>query len=112
LPGNEPKFMVNAGLHGPDGVILDLEDSVHPEHRHAARYLVRRALIDLDFAGAERMVRINQLPLGLDDLDVVVPAMPDLILIPKVERAEEVREVDERIRMINGPLSASRRGSG
>ncbi len=107
LPGNEPRFMVNAGLHGPDGVILDLEDSVHPEHKHAARYVVRRALADLDFGQAERMVRINQLPLGLQDLDVVVPAQPDLILIPKVEQAEEVRAVDEKIRDIHG-LSTSR----
>ena len=30
LPGNEPKFYVNAGLHEPDGVILDLEDAVAP----------------------------------------------------------------------------------
>ena len=27
LPGNEPKFYANAGLHNPDGIILDLEDS-------------------------------------------------------------------------------------
>ncbi|MGW8264808.1 MAG: aldolase/citrate lyase family protein, partial [Longimicrobiales bacterium] len=39
LPGNEPKFMVNAGLHRPDGVILDLEDSVHPAEKDAARLL-------------------------------------------------------------------------
>jgi citrate lyase subunit beta/citryl-CoA lyase len=50
--------------------------------------------------GAERMVRINQLPLGLEDLDEVVPESPDLILIPKVERAEEVVDVKDRIRQI------------
>jgi hypothetical protein len=65
LPGNEPKFMVNAGLHGPDGVILDLEDSVHPDEKDAARFLVLHALRNVDFGGAERMVRINQGPLGL-----------------------------------------------
>ncbi len=62
LPGNEPKFMVNAGLHRPDGIILDLEDSVHPREKDAARLLVRNALRTVDFEGAERMVRINQLP--------------------------------------------------
>lgn len=102
LPGNEPKFMVNAGVHGPDGVILDLEDSVHADEKDAARYVVRQALVDLDFGVAERMVRINQLPLGLEDLEVIVPAQPDLILIPKVENAAQVREVDERIRELNG----------
>jgi citrate lyase subunit beta/citryl-CoA lyase len=39
------------------------------------------------------MVRINQLPLGLEDLDAIVPEHPDLILIPKVESAEQMREV-------------------
>jgi citrate lyase subunit beta / citryl-CoA lyase len=100
LPGNEPKFMLNAGLHGPDAVILDLEDSVHPDAKASARLLVRNALRRVDFHGAERMVRINQLPLGLEDLDAVVPQRPDLILIPKVERAEQVVAVAERIEAI------------
>ncbi|MCG6956021.1 MAG: HpcH/HpaI aldolase/citrate lyase family protein [Gemmatimonadetes bacterium] len=97
LPGNEPKFMINAGLHAPDAVILDLEDSVHPGEKDAARLLVRNALRSVDFKGAERMVRINQLPLGLEDLDAVVPEAPDVILVPKVERADEVVAVHERI---------------
>ncbi|MFQ6097609.1 MAG: aldolase/citrate lyase family protein [Armatimonadota bacterium] len=100
LPGNEPKFMINAGIHRPDAVILDLEDSVHPDEKDTARILVRNALRCVDFMGAERMVRINQLPLGLHDLAAVVPEGPDLILIPKTERADQVREVDERIRQI------------
>src|SRR5579863_6125658 len=33
LPGSEPKYLVNAGLHAPDGIILDLEDSVHPAEK-------------------------------------------------------------------------------
>ena len=98
LPGNEPKFMVGAGFHGADAVILDLEDSVHPDHKAAARSLVRHALRVLDFGAAERMVRINQLPLGLEDLAAVVPEAPDLILIPKVEHPDQVREVDAAIR--------------
>ena len=98
LPGNQPKLMVNAGLHHPDGVILDLEDSVHPDEKDAARLVVRNALRCLDFMGAERMVRINQLPLGFEDLKAVVPEGPDLILIPKVEDAQQVADVDERIR--------------
>ena len=100
LPGNESKFMITAGLHRPDGVILDLEDSVHPSEKDGARLLVRNALRTVDFGDAERMVRINQLPLGRADLDAVVPECPDLILIPKVESADQVREVHDRMRQI------------
>jgi citrate lyase subunit beta / citryl-CoA lyase len=97
LPGNEPKYFINAGLHAPDAVILDLEDSVHFAEKDAARILVRNALRTVDFGSAERMVRINQSPVGLADLDEIVPQSPDLILIPKVEIPQQVIEVAERI---------------
>jgi citrate lyase subunit beta/citryl-CoA lyase len=94
LPGSEPKYYINAALHAPDAVILDLEDSVHRAEKDAARILVRNTLRAVDFGACERMVRINQLPLGLEDLAEVVPESPDLILIPKVEHPEQVTEVD------------------
>lgn len=97
LPGNEPKFAVNAGLHRPDGVILDLEDSVHPEEKDAARFMVRNALRCVDFGEAELMVRINQGELGHQDLGLVVPEEPEMILIPKVETSSQVKQVQARI---------------
>jgi len=93
LPGNEPKYFINAALHGPDAVILDLEDSVHFAEKDAARLLVRNALRAVDFGAAERMVRINQLPLGLADLEEIVQQAPDLILIPKVESPGQISDV-------------------
>jgi len=97
LPGNTPSMMLNAGIHKPEGVILDLEDSVAPEKKDEARLLVRNALRQVDFYGAERMVRINQLPRGLDDLDAIVPHHLHLVLLPKCESAREIEEVNERI---------------
>jgi len=102
LPGNEPKYFINAGLHGPDAIILDLEDSVHADHKHAARLVVRNALRAVDFHGAERMVRINPFPLGLADLEAIVPEHPELILLPKVEHADQVREAVETIDRLVG----------
>lgn len=100
LPGNTPSMMLNAGIHQPDGIILDLEDSVAPDKKFEARILVRNALRQVDFYGAERMVRINQLPAGLEDLDEIISAKVHLILIPKCESAEHVRQCDERIQSI------------
>jgi citrate lyase subunit beta/citryl-CoA lyase len=100
LPGNEPKYFVNAGLHAPDAVILDLEDSVHHAEKDAARLMVRNALRAVDFGATERIVRINQLPLGLADLEEIVPQSPDVILIPKVEIVAQIAEVDAAITRI------------
>ena len=97
LPGSEPKYFINAALHGPDAIILDLEDSVHPAEKDVARILVRNTLRAVDFGKCERMVRINQLPLGLEDLAEIVPESPDLVLVPKVERPEQVAETDRMI---------------
>lgn len=97
LPGGEPKYFINASLHAPDAIILDLEDSVHHAEKDAARILVRNAMRAVDFGACERMVRINQLPLGLLDLAEVIPECPDVVLIPKVEHAGQVTEVDRTI---------------
>jgi citrate lyase subunit beta / citryl-CoA lyase len=97
LPGNEPKFFVNAGLHSPDGIILDLEDSVAPSEKDAAQLLVRNSLRTVDFYGAERMVRINQLPKGIDDLKYIVPNNVNVILIPKCESAEQIQQLEKEV---------------
>lgn len=100
LPGNNPKLMINAGIYKADGIILDLEDSVAPNRKHEARYMVRNALRTVNFYGAERMVRINQMPEGLDDLDFIVPHRVNLILIPKCESAQQIVAVDKKITSI------------
>jgi citrate lyase subunit beta/citryl-CoA lyase len=97
LPGNEPRFFSNAGLHAPDGVVLDLEDSVAPGEKDAARLVVRNALRSADFYGAERMVRINQGRPGLEDLRAVIPQDPDVVVIPKCEDPDEVRAIGSEI---------------
>ena len=96
LPGNSPKLMLNAGVHKPNGLILDLEDAVAPAKKTEARYLVRNALRNLNFYGAERMVRINQGDRGLEDLEFVIPHYANLILIPKCEEVADVQQVVEK----------------
>ncbi|NQS90779.1 MAG: citrate lyase ACP [Chloroflexi bacterium] len=100
LPGNSPKLMLNAGIHQPDAVILDLEDSVAPDKKSEARLVVRNALRAVNYYGAERMVRINQLPLGLEDLEYIVPHHLNLVLLPKCESFDQVKAVDQKITQI------------
>ena len=97
IPGNNPKMMINAGVHNPDGIILDLEDSVAPAKKIEARLLVRNALRQVNFYGSERMVRINQLPDGLEDLKYIIPHNVHVVLIPKCENALQIKQVEKEI---------------
>ncbi|OFX81597.1 MAG: hypothetical protein A2X12_00060 [Bacteroidetes bacterium GWE2_29_8] len=100
MPGNSPNLMINAGLHKPDGIILDLEDSVAPSKKAEARFLVRNALRNVDFYGCERMVRINQIPQGLEDIKYVVPHNVNLILVPKCESVDQIVELEKEIEKV------------
>ena len=99
LPGNNPDLMLNAGLFGADCVILDLEDSVAPAEKDAARALVRNSLLSVGFGTTERIVRINPLSTkyGAADISMVVPAGPDTILIPKCDTADDVKAVEKLV---------------
>ncbi|MBK8832638.1 MAG: HpcH/HpaI aldolase/citrate lyase family protein [Saprospiraceae bacterium] len=97
LPGNTPSLMINAGIHSPNAIILDLEDAVAVHKKSEARVLVRNALRHLSFMGVERMVRINQVPAGLDDLNYIIPHNVNAVVVPKCESAEQIHEVNKRI---------------
>lgn len=100
IPGNEPHFFINAHLHKPDCIILDLEDSVAPSEKDAARFLVRNALQNVNFGSAERMVRINQLPEGLKDLEQITENV-QTILVPKCESAEQLKQIVEYLNQLS-----------
>ena len=100
LPGNTPSLMINAGIHKPDGIILDLEDAVAPDKKDEARFMVRNALRGINFYGVERMVRINQGDRGLADLDYIIPHNVNLVLLPKCEKPGQIHDMNLRINSI------------
>ncbi len=106
LPGNEPKYFLNARIHEPDGVILDLEDSVPSEEKDAALILVRNALRVVDFESCERMVRINPLPAGYEEIKPLISAGVNVILVPKCEDDEQIEELDEQVTTIQKQTQA------
>ena len=101
LPGNQAKLMLNSGIHKPDGIILDLEDSVSPLEKDSARLIVRNALRHINFYGSERMIRINQGEMGFKDLESIIPHNVHLVLVPKAESAQQIQEVDKKIEDIS-----------
>ena len=97
VPGDRPDRMVKALMSGADALILDLEDSVAP----AAKAEARRAVAGfLDANSQARLwVRVNPLD-GADidrDLDAVLPAHPDGIVLPKAEGGASVGELAQRL---------------
>src|SRR5207253_9483039 len=95
VPADSKRKLDRARQSKADALILDLEDSVVPANRPAARAQARAFLAEAPEAGFRRYVRINPLASGvaLEDLAAVLPAKPDGILLPKCS-PEEIRSLD------------------
>jgi citrate lyase subunit beta / citryl-CoA lyase len=95
VPGGQDRMMAKALTLPADGLILDLEDAVPPDRKAATRPIVARWLRELDFAGRERWVRMNPLATGLGQADLAetIATRPDGYLVPKPNRASDVREI-------------------
>jgi citrate lyase subunit beta / citryl-CoA lyase len=95
VPADSERKLARGPQSGADALILDLEDSVVPANRSAARSRARTFLASTESAGFRRYVRVNNLASGaaLDDLTAVVPGKPDGILLPKCV-PEDLRTLD------------------
>jgi len=101
VPADSPGKLGKALGCGADTIILDLEDSIAPEHKEAARAGAAGFLAQT-LSAMERprlIVRVNGLATGLidADLDAIVPARPDAIMLPKAEGGTSVVHVDAKL---------------
>jgi len=96
VPGNKEDWMRKAPQYGADALILDLEDSVPVPNKAEARVLVRKMLEELGGQKLTLTVRVNRLETGLTGGDLEAVTCPQLycVLVPKVESAADVVEVD------------------
>lgn len=92
IPGDSEKKLAKFGQIPADIIILDLEDSVMPERRTTARELVADVLKNGPETTALRCVRINPIDTSdsLKDLASIMPAAPDLILLPKIRSVDDI----------------------
>lgn len=97
VPGDRPDRMAKALASGADALILDLEDAVAPGAKPAARRAVAEFLASP--RSVTLFVRINPLGSGLaeEDLDAVLPARPDGIVLPKAEGGATLAALDARL---------------
>jgi citrate lyase subunit beta/citryl-CoA lyase len=101
VPADGGAKLDKAVASGADAVIIDLEDSIAPERKQAAR---GAALDFLKSKGAEKerprlLVRINGLDTGMTDadLDVIVAGRPDAVVFPKAEGGASVIHLDAKL---------------
>jgi citrate lyase subunit beta/citryl-CoA lyase len=99
MPGSNARAIEKARSLPADSVILDLEDSVAPDAKTAAREQVKEAVTAGGFGAREVIVRINALDTEwwLEDLNAVAKAKPDAVLVPKVSSPNNLEDVAERL---------------
>ena len=98
VPGDRPERMEKAVGLGADALILDLEDSVAPANKPAARKAIAEFLERTGRAGPKLFVRLNPLDSAyfVDDLAGVLGALPEGLVLPKAEGAASVRRLADR----------------
>src|SRR5262245_43181869 len=101
VPADGGSKLDKAFTSGADAIIIDLEDSIAHDGKPAARQSAA-AFLNNAVTQAKRprlLVRVNGLATGLtdDDLDAIVPARPDAILLPKAEGGASVIHADAKL---------------
>jgi citrate lyase subunit beta/citryl-CoA lyase len=93
VPGDSERKFARAQTAGADALILDLEDSVAPPQKAAAREAVARLLDDRAARPWRFFVRVNALDTGLtlEDLSAIVKPGLDAIMVPKANGADDVK---------------------
>ena len=101
VPADDAKKLDKAMASGADALIVDLEDSIPTQGKADAR-LSAAAFIANAAKAAHRprlLVRVNGFASGLcdADLDAVVPARPDAVMLPKAEGGADVVRADAKL---------------
>lgn len=101
VPVNVAKYVDKAHTRGADAIVLDLEDSIAPNDKDAARRLVESAAPVCARSGADILVRINRpIELAVRDIEAVVSPIVKALKLPKTESGSHVRLLAELVETI------------
>lgn len=94
-PADQPARLAKAAGLPADCVVIDLEEGVGPDNKSAARQAASEALLAWNYAGRERLIRVNGTASDwyAADLRETIAGGPDGYIIPKVETADDVRAI-------------------
>ena len=106
MPASNERALEKARSLPADALILDLEDSVSPDRKPTAREQACAAAQSGGYGRREVAIRVNGMdtPWHDDDLAAVCAAGPDAVVVPKVESADAVRELADRMRVLGAPV--------
>jgi citrate lyase subunit beta/citryl-CoA lyase len=95
MPGSNARALEKARNLAADGLILDLEDSVAPDAKAAARDQIAMAIAAKGFGKREIWIRTNSLdtPWWKDDIAMAGKAKPDGILVPKISTVDDLAAI-------------------
>lgn len=99
MPGSNARALEKGRTLAADALVLDLEDAVAPDAKELARRQIVEAVRAGGYGGREIVVRINALdsPWGHDDLTAIAASGADAILLPKVETAAMVHDLEKQM---------------
>jgi citrate lyase subunit beta/citryl-CoA lyase len=100
VPADDEKKLAKALRSGADALIVDLEDSVAASAKAEARRIAAEFLQAAAQGARPRLfVRVNPLDSGLtdDDLDAVMPAAPDGVVLPKSLDGASVQQLGGKL---------------
>jgi citrate lyase subunit beta/citryl-CoA lyase len=105
MPGSNARALEKGRGLPADGLILDLEDAVAPDAKATAREQIAAALQHGGYGRREIVVRVNALdsPWGRDDVKALAGSGADALLLPKVESAAMVHELEGLMEAAGAP---------
>ncbi len=99
MPASNARAVEKARTLPIDGVILDLEDSIAPDGKDAARDAAVAAVKAGGFGHREVFMRVNGIdtPWHVDDITAAAHAGPDGIVVPKVSTPQQIEALGRRL---------------
>jgi citrate lyase subunit beta/citryl-CoA lyase len=100
VPANSWRMIITAATEGGDAVILDLEDACPIAEKETGRIFARDSIPMLKEKGMDVFVRVNSFDTGLTekDIDYVVVAGLEGVMLPKTESKEDIFRLDQLLK--------------
>ena len=103
LPATSDHLLAKATERGADALVVDLEDSIPPDRKAAARPMARAAILDLARRAATVVLRVNaEAGLWQQDLEGMPVHLLAAVMLPKVETPGQIDALAQALKAMGG----------